>query len=235
MLKTRSLLLALPLVAALFTGACSGDDATSTCDALPDDALAQAKAKLDETSGLKVSLTATNFPSGSTGVNSAEGIGVHPAGFAGTVNAAMSAFTADVEVVATDGKVWLNIAGGGFAEEDPARYNAPDPAVLMATEGGASDLLVKTTGVSGCSDERGGSDNSQVFGKFSGTLPGEDVSRIIPTASGDSFDVSYLIDADGQVNEVRMTGVFYEGTPEMTYTINFSEYGKYSESDVTAP
>lgn len=237
MSKTRSLSVFVTIVLALFLAGCAGDDAGDPIskDNSPAEAVQQAKEILDKTSGLSVRLESSGLPSGQMGVNSADGVGVHPAGFKGTVNAAISGFTADVGVVAVDGKVYLAIGGSSYAEEDPARYNAPDPAVLMATEGGASDLLTEATGLKMGKEVRGGADNSEVLTEYTGALTGSAVARIIPTATGESFKVTYLISGPGELREVKMVGEFYEGTEDMTYTISFSDYGKYTEKDVTAP
>src|SRR3546814_1490068 len=145
MFKTRSLFLLVGMVLALFLTACTseGGGEPISKDNTPEEAIQKAKQKLDETAGLSVRLESSGLPSGTMGVNSADGIGVHPAAFKGTVNAAISGFTADVGVIAVDDKVYLAIGGSDYSEEDPSRYNAPDPAVLMATEGGASDLLTE--------------------------------------------------------------------------------------------
>lgn len=239
--KTRSLFVLVTIVLALFLAGCAsggaggGDGDPISKDNSPEEAVQKAKETLDKTSGLSVRLESSGLPSGQMGVNSAEGVGVHPAAFKGTVNAAISGFTADVGVVAVDGKVYLAIGGSSYAEEDPARYNAPDPAVLMATEGGASDLLTEASGLKMGEEVRGGADNSEILTEYSGTLPGASVARIIPTASGDSFKVTYLISGSAELREVKMVGEFYKGAEDMTYTISFSDYGKYTEKDVTAP
>src|SRR3546814_19813744 len=94
-------------------------------------------------------------------VNSADGIWRHPAAFNGTGNAAISGFTADVGVIAGDDKVYLAIGGSDYSEEDASRYNAPDPAVLMATEGGASDLLTEAEDLQAGKEIPGGDNNDE--------------------------------------------------------------------------
>ena len=57
-------------------------------------------------------------------------------------------------------------------------------------------------------------------------------ANIIPTASGD-FDATYTITDDGELREATLTGVFYEDSESMTYTVTFDDYG--TEKDITAP
>ena len=45
--------------------------------------------------------------------------------------------------------------------------------------------------------------------------------------------MSYTITDDGELREVELTGVFYEDSESMTYTVTFDDYG--TEKDITAP
>ncbi len=68
--------------------------------------------------------------------------------------------------------------------------------------------------------------------EFSGTVPGDVVANVIPSAEGD-FDATYTINADGELREAVLNGVFYPDTESMTYTIGFQDYG--TEQEITAP
>lgn len=236
MLKTRSAFPAIALVAALALTGCSGDDKSDPIskDNSPEEALALAKKTLDDTSGVKLTLDSKGLPDGVSGVTDAEGIGVHPAGFDGEVTASRSGLTVTVDIIATGGKVWMNILGAGFKEEDPADYGAPDPAMLMDPDDGVSELLLETEDLKQGEDVRGGDNNEEVLTEYTGKLSGDQVTRIIPSASGD-FDVVYQVSSEEELREVQVTGKFYPDAGEMTYTIKFSDYGKYDESDVKAP
>ena len=236
MSMTRRVLTSIALVAALALVGCSSDGKADPIskENSPQEAAALAKKNLDETSGLKLTLTSQGLPDGVSGVTDAEGIGVHPAGFQGKVTASRSGLTVPVDVVSIGGKVWMNILGAGFKQEDPADYGAPDPAMLIATEGGVSDLLVETKDLKQGKDVRGGDNNDEVLTEYTGRLTGDQVTRIIPSASGD-FTVAYQINAEGQLRQVKITGKFYPDVAALSYTIEFSDYGKYDESDVKAP
>ena len=80
---------------------------------------------------------------------------------------------------------------------------------------------------------RGGSGNSEIFTTYSGTVPGDAMDAIIPSSSGDSFDVEWQVNDDGELTKATMEGVFYPQTDPMTYTVEFADYG--TEKDITAP
>ena len=236
MLMTRRVLTSIVLVATLALAGCSGDDKNEPIskDNNPQEAVALAKKNLDETSGVKLTLESQGLPDGVSGVTDAEGIGVHPSSFEGKVTASRSGLTVPVEVVSIDGTVWMNILGAGFKKENPADYGAPDPAMLIATEGGVSDLLVETKNLEQGKDVRGGANNDEVLTEYTGMLVGAQVTRIIPSASG-PFTVAYQINSDAQLRQVKVTGKFYPDVARMSYTIGFSAYDQYDESDIKAP
>ena len=80
---------------------------------------------------------------------------------------------------------------------------------------------------------RGGADNTEILTTYSGTVPGSAMKAIIPSSSGDSFDVEWQVTDDGELREATLTGVFYPHAEEMTYTVDFADYG--TEKDIAAP
>jgi lipoprotein LprG len=202
-----------------------GDDPTA--------ALADAKQNLDDTSGVHLTLATDDLPDGVTGVVGADGIGTHAPAFDGTIKVVLSGQAFEVPVIAVDDKVYAQLPlTVGWQPIDPAEYGAPDPAGLMSPDAGFSTLLSETTDVEEGESVRGGENNSEVLTEYTGTVPGDVVANIIPTASGD-FDASYTITDDGELREVSLTGVFYEDSESMTYTVTFEDYG--TEKDITAP
>lgn len=235
----RLLVVAATAAALLLTGcAGGGDDDKSVADEhAPDEALALAKQTLDETSGVKLRLSAKGLPTSVSGIvlTEAEGTAMHPASFEGSIVGSLSGLTQDGEVIAVDGTVWVKIAllGPDFQEMDPATIGAPDPGQLIATEGGLSDLLVSTTEVTEGDSVRGGANNDEVLTEYTGTLSGSDVTVLVPSASGDTFDVTYQIAGNGELRSMEITGVFYANTDEMSYLVSFNDYG--TEQEITAP
>lgn len=228
---TRSLVAASAL--ALLAAGCAGNDDEPVSEGrTPDEVLALAKKTLDETSGVSIDLYG-DLPSGVRGLSAATGTGTHdPEAFEGKVTVSQG-FSIDVDVVAIGDDVWIKLPGTSYVEADPSDYGAPNPAGLFATDGGLSDLLVTTEGAKKGKEVRGGDNNEEVLVEYSGTVPAEDVTAVIPSASGDDFDVTYTISSDGELREVRITGEFYPDSDEMTYTIGLDDYG--SEKDIKAP
>jgi lipoprotein LprG len=223
-----------PLLAAalLALSACSGDDPADE-GPTPEEVMADAKATLDDTSGVSITLSTEDLPEGVTAIRRAEGVGTHAPAFEGTLTVVLSGTDFDVPVVALDGKVWAQIPlTPGWSDVDPAEYGAPDPAQLMSTDDGLSSLLTATTGLEAGDSVRGGEDNREVLTEYTGSVPGDVVDGVIPSASGD-FDAAYTVTEDGELRTARLTGVFYPDTDPMTYTIGFDDYG--SSPDITAP
>ena len=77
-------------------------------------------------------------------------------------------------------------------------------------------------------------DGEEVLSTFSGTVPGNAVARVIPSAQADAdFDATFTLDDGNQLDRVVMSGPFYPGTDPVTYTIELDQYG--SDKDIQAP
>jgi lipoprotein LprG len=216
----------------LLTG-CGDDQQSVSGDRSPDEVMELAKTTLDETSGVSLSLKTTDLPAGVTGVKEATGVGVHPPAFEGSLTVPLAGNDFEVPVIAVDDKVYAQIPlTPGWSDVDPAEYGAPDPSTLMSEDAGFSALLPATEGLEEGDTVRGGEDNKEVLTEFTGSVPGDVVSNILPGAEGD-FDATYTINADGELREAVLTGVFYPDTESMTYTIGFEDYG--TEKKIAAP
>ena len=232
MTSLRTTALAVAAAALLLTG-CSGDDDTASSDSSPEQVLELAKETLDETSGVSISLTTDDLPTGVTGITAAEGTGTRAPAFEGSITVVLSGTEFKVPIVAVDDKVYAQIPlTPGWSDVDPGEYGAPDPAQLMSPEAGFSSLLPATDDLEEGDTVRGGPNNQEVLTEYTGTVPGDVVSNVIPGASG-GFDATYTINEDGELREAVLTGVFYPGTESMTYTLGFEDYG--TEQDITAP
>jgi lipoprotein LprG len=234
MRRRSPLLLAACAVLGLGLLAGCGDDQQSVSgDRSPDEVMELAKTTLDDTSGVSLSLKTTDLPAGVTGVKEATGVGVHPPAFDGSLTVVLSGTEFNVPVIAVDDKVYAQIPlTPGWSDVDPAEYGAPDPSTLMSEDAGFSALLPATEGLEEGDTVRGGEDNKEVLTEFTGTVPGDVVSNILPGAEG-AFDATYTINADGELREAVLTGVFYPDTESMTYTIGFEDYG--TEKKIAAP
>jgi len=199
-----------------------------------EEVLALAKKTFDEASGVRLSLTTDDLPDGVDGLVSAEGVATHAPAFEGTATVSLSGAPFNVDpLVAVDGKVYASIPGVPITQEiDPAEYGAPDPAQLMDPDRGFSSILVATEDVEEGDTVRGGADNREVLTEYSGTVAGDVVKSVIPSADGD-FAVTYTVAENGELREARITGVFYPAADEMTYTVGIDDYG--TEKDISAP
>lgn len=222
--------LAATALATLFLSGCSDDSGSG---ATPEKALADAQQNLESTSGVELTLTTDDLPDGVTGVETAEGILTSAPAFEGTITVPLMGQAVQVPVIAVDGKVYAEVPfTAGWQDIDPAEYGAPDPAMLMSPDAGFTSVLAATTDLDKGDSVRGGEGNSEVLTEYTGTVPGDVVSNVIPSASGD-FDVTYTITDDGELRTAELTGVFYEDSESMTYTVSFEGYG--TEKDITPP
>lgn len=229
----RAALVSAALLSTAALAGCAGDDSGTDDDLTPAQVLEEAKQTLDETSGVHIVLAADKLPDGVQGITAADGIGTHAPAFDGTINVAYLGLNPEVPIIAVDDTVFAQLPfTSGWSDIDPAEYGAPDPADLMSTDNGFSSLLPATEDVKEGEQERGGADNDEILTTYTGTVPGNVVANVIPSASGD-FEATYTITDDNELREVVLTGVFYPDTDPMTYTIGFDEYG--TDKDISAP
>ena len=226
-------LVAAALSVGLFTAGCS-KDAPDAPDLTPAQVMAAAQTLLDQTSGVRLDLVADGLPTDVDGILSGTGIGTHAPAFEGSIKVQSHGLSADVPVIAVDHKVY---AQKPFATSmvviDPATYGAPDPAELFTADNGISTLLVETEGLTKGASVRGGPSNDEILTEYTGTLPASVVTRVIPSATGDDFDASYQIAENGELREAVLTGEFYPGAGDVTYTLTLTDYGV--TKDITAP
>lgn len=218
------------LAAALVLSGCTSD-ARENSDS-PEEVLAAAKTTLDETSGVRVSLSTEKLPPTVDGILEADGVGTHDPAFEGDLKVASGGVTADVPVIAAQGKVFAKLPfTTRYVEVDPAAYAAPDPAGLMEPEGGLSSLLTAAEDVEEGRQVRSGED---VLASYQGTVPGDAVASVIPSASADqAFEATFTVDEEDRLREAVLTGPFYPEADDVTYTITFEEYD--TSADITLP
>jgi lipoprotein LprG len=223
-------LLALPLAA------CGGDDSSETGgeQSSPEEVMAAAKAALDETSGVELSLSTEDERPDGDFLKSAQGVITDAPAFQGTAGGRFLGFNAEgVEVRSVDGDFYVNAPIIGWDTYDPAELCAPDPATLLNPDTGVSNVLVAATDLVAGEQRRAEDDNSVIVTPYTATVPGEAVSSLLPCAPGESFDAVFTINEEGQLRAADLTGEFFSGGGEITYTIAVTEYGVTQE--ITAP
>ena len=201
----------------------------------PEEVMAAAKAKLDETTGVELSLSTDDEPEDGDYLASADGTLIaDPPSFEGEVGGrVMGASAADIAVVSVDGDLYVEIPILGWDKLDPDDFCAPDPGTLLDPDTGVSPILTATEDLEAGESELGGDDNDETLTPFTGTVPGDTVRNILPCAEGDEFDATYRIDAEGYLTEAEITGEFFAGMDAITYVIEVHEYDV--EQEITAP
>jgi lipoprotein LprG len=214
----------------LVTGCSSG----SKSDGDPATRLKTAQHKLEDTSGVTISISTSDLPGGVQGLKSASGTVTDAPAFDGTLGVVTQIGSFSVPVRSVDGKVYAQIPlTPGWSPVDPSEYGAPDPAELLSADKGVPSLLAATQDPQSGKDIRGGTDNKEVLSTITGTVPASAVSAIIPSASGSDFDATYALTSDDELRQVALTGEFYSGHPENTYTLVLTDYG--TSKDISAP
>ena len=223
-----AVLMALPGLAA-----CSGEDSPAEEGPSPEEVLAEASTKLAETSGVDHTLSTPALPDGVSGIAKATGTVTSAPAFDGSITVVFAGQTVDVPVIAVDDTVYAQLPfTPGWNKVNPKEYGAPDPSGLVGEDGFAG-LLGLTEDAQAGESVRGGADNSEILTTYSGTVPGDAMDAVIPSSSGDSFDVEWQVTDDGELRKATLTGVFYPHTEPMTYTVEFADYG--TEKEITAP
>lgn len=227
----------LALTLSIALSACSGGgEKKVTEEKSPEEVLAAAATTLNETSGVNLTLSTDDLPDGVSGIVEADGVATNaPAAFEGDITVIFAGQSVEVPVIAVDKVVYavLPFTDGSYQDIDPGEYGAPDPAALISAETGFSSLLGVTSDLKEGESVRGGADNTEVLTTFTGTVPGDAMEKVIPSSSGDSFDAEYLVSDDGELRQAVLTGVFYPDSAEMTYTVDFADYG--TSKEIVAP
>ena len=230
-LRPASLVLLTAAMLACLIG-CSGSNSSTDDGSEPTQLLTAAKQALDNAGSVEFTLSTDDLPSGTGGILRAHGTGTHAPAFDGDLSVSQSGLTVGAEVVAVGGKVYAKIGLlPTFTEIDPADYNAPDPAALMNRQTGLSALLTEATDVESDGQVRDGAD---LLTKITGNVPGEAVAALFPSADPvPDYAAAFTIDEDSQLRTVELTGPFYEGHGDVTYTVTIDSYGDRVE--ISAP
>ncbi|HEX4472118.1 MAG TPA: LppX_LprAFG lipoprotein [Nocardioides sp.] len=231
--QRRLVPLALVALVALVAVALTGCGQKSSSGQDPTAALKTAQQKLEHTSGITLALSTDDLPDGVQGLKSASGTVTSAPAYDGTLGVVTGVGSFSVPVRAVGGKVYAQIPlTPGWSELDPADYGAPDPSGLISADRGVPSLIAATTHAKSGGDVRGGTDNKEVLSTYTGTVPASAVSSIIPGATG-AFGATYAVTSDGELRQVKLSGIFYAGHPANTYTLVLTDYG--TTKDISAP
>jgi lipoprotein LprG len=203
---------------ALLSG-CSGQGSDVDADAL----LKSAAEKLAKTSGVELELTGS-LPKGVSGLTKAEGTATSAPAFEGTISVIYSSLPVTVDIIAVGGQVFAVLPyTTEFAPIDPAEYGAPDPAILMDRSEGIPTWLDALTEAEVSAEEV--RDGSEVLTEVSGSIPGEVVASVIPSAAqAADFVLEARINSDGEMTSLTVTGPFYPDASDVTYVVAITGY-----------
>lgn len=209
---------------------CGGGETTDPPEDLQG-RLANAKQSLDEAASIEFSMSTDDLPSGVTGLLDASGVGTHAPAFQGEVKVFAAGASISADLISVDGSVYAKI---GFVPTyvplDPADYGAPDPATLLDPDTGVSTFLTATEAVADGGESREG---DEVLSTITGTLPGETVHSLFPSADAAAdFDVAYRLSDDDVLRTAVITGPFYPGA-DVTYSLSLDPSDEAVE--ITAP
>lgn len=207
--------------------ACSGDgDAPVSKDRTPQEVFELAQSKLADAASVDVALETKDLPQGVAGLVKADGTATDQPAFDGSITVMVAGQQPVVPVRAIGDTVWATLPfATTWSQIDPAEYGAPNPAALIDDETGFGSLLALPTDIKEGKSVRGGSDNSEVLTTYTASVPGEAVKKVMPDAEAAApFAGEFLINAEGELREMSLTGAFYSGKPSLTYTLDFSRY-----------
>jgi lipoprotein LprG len=218
-------LLVLLVVAALVLSGCGAQKAEKKKGASPSSVMTSAKKKFDDASSVHIALSTKSTPSKGNGVLGATGDVTHDPAFKGDVKVVLGGLTATVPITAINGKVYAKLPlQTKYATIKPSEYGAPDPASFADPGKGLSSLLTKIDGLKKGKQTR---DGDQILTSYTGTLPGEAVKQIIPSAdSGSTYKTKVGVDDKGYATKVSITGPFFADGKDVTYDVGFSKYDK---------
>lgn len=220
--RTRPLAVVLVAAAIALSGCSGGDKNDSPADTSKLQArLAEAKKAIDDAETVTISLSTAKVPDGVSGLKSAKGQGNHSPAFKGKVTVITGGTSLGADVIAVDGDVLAKTSFSPvYLSIDPATLKAPDPAALFDKTTGITQILVKTTKLTDGGKSRDGKD---VLTTIKGSLPGDVVSTIIPSAdTSSSFAVTYRLDDDDVLRDATLSGPFYGKGDDVTYTVKLT-------------
>ncbi|WP_370250008.1 LppX_LprAFG lipoprotein [Nocardioides sp.] len=230
-------LLSVPAATLLLLGgltACGGgDDAAGGGEASPEELLSGAVTRLEETSGVRLTLSTDDTPDADAYLTRAEGVVTDAPAFEGTVSGKFMGIPADgVSVVALGGTLYVDVFGTS-QEFDPADLCAPDPALLLDADAGVPEVLAAATDLTAGESRRSEEDTSVIVTPYTATVPGDAVRNLLPCAPGDSFDATFTFTDDDVLEGAEITGEFFDGSGPITYRIGITEYDV--EQEISAP
>ena len=178
----------------------------SNDDQSPDDRLAEAKTSFDDAEYIGFTHETDNLPDDVDGLVSAEGTGTHDPAFTGKVDV-QTAIAISADLIAVDGKVYAELPIVGWQRDRPGRLRRPRPGRPDGHRHAASRRCSPRPRTPRPATPT--RDGSEVLTTIDGTIPGDDVKALFPSAGTDDFDVTYTLTDDNDIEAITVTGPFY--------------------------
>jgi lipoprotein LprG len=220
------------LLAATLVAGCA-DDPPEPDPETPAELLARSKATLDATSALRVRVAGEGLPTEGTVLVGATGTAAHPSSFEGEVRISQSGLAVTVPLISVGGTVWAQLPfTTGYAVVDPADVGVSDPGKLIDPDAGVSQLLTADPDPQVVGEVR---IDEEVLQELAVELPGDLVGDLLTIADPDATVAGRFAVAvgSGELRRARLTGPFYAGGGDQTYTLLLDQYGL--EADISAP
>lgn len=228
---------ALPLLTAFLLAGCSGDASTPDEEEPQEETAAEllerAKVTLDETESVHFVLTSEGVPANATTVIGGEGDLARPSAFEGTLQVQALGASLDLEVISVDGAVYAQLPfTSSFQEIDAEQYGFSDPGTLLDPETGISQFLSEAEQAE-FGDER--RVDGVVVQDVTAQVPGEVVAQVLDNANpSEPVDANFSIETDsGELRRAVLTGPFYSGDEDATYSLELSDFG--ADVEITPP
>jgi hypothetical protein len=221
-------LVAVVLLSAPGLAACGGGSDESAADLL-----ARAKGVLDDASSVHFVLDSENAPDTGTGLLGGEGDLARPASFDGALRVVVGGSTVEVQVISVDDTVYAQLPfASEFSIIDPAEFGLGDPADLLDPESGISQFLEAAESAELGEERRL---DGEVVREVTADIPGDLVERVL-TSEDPSRPVRArfsIATESGELRRAELTGPFFAGEDDATYTIELSDFG--DDVEITAP
>jgi len=211
------------LAAIAVTGCGGGDDKDASSPEDVTAALTEAKEAFDAETSVHFTLSTDAKPDGDAVLGAEGNLTTQPA-FEGNVTVNYLGFKGiTAPVVSVDGKVYVKLpTSPKFSELDPSTVGAPNPADFIDPEKGISGLLLEIQDAEQTDEKREG---KKIVTTYTGTLSGDLVAAIIPSADKASDYETVVGLSDGELTTLQITGDFFNGSGDATFDLVFDNYG----------
>ena len=217
-----------PPLSRLTLAALLGMAALISCGTPPPDPptlLPEAKKHLDDAQSLTFHIESKDAqPTSGVYIIGGDGVMKRPDGVAGTVHVLLSGILTDVQVVAVNGKFYVQVLFSPWTLARPTDYGFQSPSLLLDPDKGLSSLITQSHNpVVQDNDRYNGEELYEVKTK----VPGDSVNNLLTSADPTvDDDATFGIDVNThQLRKIVLYGPFFHKGQNSTYTVVLDNYG----------